>query len=385
MDFTSRASALRDELVTLRRELHAYPETDVDTSWTANQITGALEALDVRYTRLPDNQIVAHIGTGDERAIALRADMDGLPVVEETGLSFASTNGAMHACGHDGHMAMLLGAARLLKPAEDDLDGTVYLCFQSAEETGRGWDTILDYLRKVGGVDEAIALHLWAEVDSGTISVVDGPRMAGVERFDITITGRGGHGSRPDLAIDPIKPAAATVLAISAIPSNMASPLEPAVVHVGRLDGGTTFNVFPSTSTIEGQFRYFSPETRSAVRDAIERVAAGIAQSYGASANVVFSDPMPPVVNEPAAVRRAEEVIDDMPGLVNIEFEQIAASENFSQYLEVYPGFMAYLGIKRPEVAQFYHHHPRFDIDEDVLPLGAEFLARHAYQHLDRG
>lgn len=385
MHFTTRASALRDDIVALRRELHAYPETGVDTVWTATRVREELEALDVEYSRLRDNQVAARIGTGNGPGIALRADMDGLPVGEETELSFASTNEAMHACGHDGHTAMLLGAARLLKEAEDELPGTVHLCFQSGEETGQGWDRILAHLRTVGGVDQAIALHLWADVDSGTISVVSGPRMAGVERFDITVTGRGGHGSRPDLALDPLKPAAAILLAISAIPSNMANPLEPAVVHVGRLDGGTTYNVFPQTATMAGQFRYFTPETRYAVRTAIEQITAGTAQAYGASGHVAFQDPMPPVVNDSVAVQGAQQVIDDMPGLTNTEFEQITASENFSQYLDVYPGFMAYLGIKRTDVEQFYHHHGRFDIDEDVLPRGAEFLARYAHRHLGGG
>lgn len=383
MDFTAAASDLHDRLVALRRELHAHPETDTDTVWTVGRIAAELDALEIPYLRVADNQVVARIGSGDGRSIALRADMDGLPVVEQTGLPFASTNGAMHACGHDGHMAMLIGAASLLKGVEDDLDGTVHLCFQSGEETGRGWDRILDHLREVGGVEQAIALHLWADVESGTISVVDGPRMAGVERFDIAVVGRGGHGSRPDLAIDPIKPAAATVLAISAIPSNMASPLEPAVVHVGKLEAGATFNVFPSTARIEGQFRYFTSETRSSVRSAIQRVAEGTAQAYGAAADVAFADPMPPVVNDPVAVERAERVVSTMPGLTNVEFEPIVASENFALYLDNYPGFMAYLGIKRPDAEQSYHHHPRFDIDEDVLSQGAEFLARYAYRFLD--
>lgn len=382
LNFTSEAAALRGHLIRLRRELHANPEIGMSTPWTVGRIIFELEYLDVPYTRLSCNQVVGRLGTRGGPGIALRADMDGLPVLEETGLPFASANGNMHACGHDGHMAMLIGAARLLKKAEDELPGTVYLCFQSGEETGEGWDVILDHLREVGGVAQTAALHLWADVDSGEISVVSGPRMAGVERFDITITGLGGHGSRPDLAQDPIKPAAATILAISAIPSNMVNPLDPTVVHVGRLDAGTAFNVFPATATIQGQFRYFTPEARSAVRTAIETVAAGTAHAYGAEAKAVFKDPMPPVVNDADAVRRGERVIAGMPDLNNVEFERIAASENFSQFLESYPGFMGYLGVRRPTVEQFYHHHPQFDIDEEALPLGAEFLARYAYDFL---
>jgi amidohydrolase len=381
LDFTAEASAIRDRLVVLRRELHAHPETDTDTVWTADRIAAELDAIDVPYTRLADNQIVGRIGSGSGPSIALRADMDGLPLTEDTGLPFASTNGAMHACGHDGHMAMLVGAALLLKEAQAGRPGTIHLCFQSAEETGRGWDRILDHLAESGGVDQAIALHLWADLDIGTISVVSGPRMAGVERFEISIRGRGGHGSRPDLAIDPIKPAAATVLAVSAIPSNMANPLDPAVVHVGQLNAGTTFNVFPSVATIDGQLRYFTPAMRKTIKSKIEQIAKNTAQAYGANADIVFNSPMPPVVNEAESVRQAEQIIDNMPGLTNVEFEQITASENFSQYLEIYPGFMAYLGIKNPTIKQFYHHHPKFDIDEDALTYGAEFLARYAYQH----
>lgn len=350
MDFTAEASAIRDRLVVLRRELHAHPETDTDTVWTADRIAAELDAIDVPYTRLADNQIVGRIGSGSGPSIALRADMDGLPLTEDTGLPFASTNGAMHACGHDGHMAMLVGAALLLKEAQAGRPGTIHLCFQSAEETGRGWDRILDHLAESGGVDQAIALHLWADLDIGTISVVSGPRMAGVERFEISIRGRGGHGSRPDLAIDPIKPAAATVLAVSAIPSNMANPLDPAVVHVGQLNAGTTFNVFPSVATIDGQLRYFTPAMRKTIKSKIEQIAKNTAQAYGANADIVFNSPMPPVVNEAESVRQAEQIIDNMPGLTNVEFEQITASENFSQYLEIYPGFMAYLGIKTPQL-----------------------------------
>lgn len=372
---------MHDELVGLRRELHANPELHTDLPWTANRIARALDELGISYLRLDEHCLVGTVGNGGGRSIAIRADMDALPMTEETGLSFASENGCMHACGHDGHAAMLVGAAALLKNVEDDLGGIVYLCFQSGEETGAGAGVILDHLRSVGGVDQVIAIHLWADIDSGRISVVAGPRMAGADGFQITVHGVGGHGSRPDLAIDPIKPAAAITLAISAIPANMASNLHPGVVHVGQLQGGTAPNVFPSSATVTGGARWFYPTTRASITSAIERIAGHTAAAHGARADVEFVAGVSPVVNDANAVARAERVIAEMD-LQNDAFEQICASENYALFTDEYPGFMAYLGVRRPGVAQHYQHHPKYDIDEAVLPRGAEFFARYAHGFL---
>lgn len=382
MDFTAAAKAIEPDLIALRRESHANPELDIETVWTVNRVCEELDSLNIPYTRLDENQVVGLIGTRGSQNIAIRADMDGLPVAEETGLPFASTNGNMHACGHDGHVTMLVGAARLLKQVEDELAGAVHLCFQSAEETGRGAGVILDHLRSAGGVDQVIAIHLWADVDSGKVSIVPGPRMAGADGFRITVNGIGGHGSRPDLAIDPIKPAAAIVLAISSIPTNMVSTLEPSVVHVGSLQAGTAANVFPPFAKIEGGVRSFFPESKASMMEAIRRISEHTAQAYGATAEVEIVTGVPPVINDKDAVARADLILEEMGTLTNDEFERICASENYSLFVEQYPGFMAYLGVRRPDVEQYYQHHPKYDIDEAVLALGAEFFARYSHRYL---
>lgn len=382
MDFTAAAQAIEADLIALRRELHANPELHTETVWSANRMAEELDKLGIPYVRLRENCVVGKIGTDGPRNIAIRADMDGLPVTEETGLPFAATTGTMHACGHDGHMTMGVGAARLLKQVEDQLEGAVYLCFQSAEETGAGAPGIVEYLESVGNVDQAIAIHLWADVDSGKVSIVKGPRMAGAMGFDITVHGVGGHGSRPDLSVDPIKPAAAIVLGISSVPATDITPLRPAVVHVGSLAAGAAGNVFPPNALIKGGMRYFYEEDRQRMVDTVERIATNTAAAYGATAEVSWISGVNPVTNDEAAVERAHRVLEQMGTLANDEYEQICASENYSLFTDSFAGFMAYLGVRRPGVEQFYQHHPKFDIDEDVLARGAEFFARYAQGYL---
>lgn len=373
---------LEPELIMLRRELHAHPELGVDLPWTAQRVVAELTQAGIEFEQVDDGGIVAVIGPTGGKSIAIRADMDGLPVVEETGLEFAASNGNMHACGHDGHITMGIGAARVLKQIENELAGRVYLCFQSGEEIAQGAASILAYLDAHGGVDEVVAIHLWADVPSGQIALQPGPRMAGNSGFSIRVHGVGGHGSRPDLCVDPIKPAAAIVLAISSIPANDVSMLHPAVVHVGSLTAGAAQNVFPSQARILGGYRYFEPGDDAKIEAAITRQAEHIAASYGATAEVEFFNPLPTMCNAEVAVSHARQVVEGIDGLVACEFEQIGASENFGQYTEKWPGVMGFLGVKRAGVEQYYQHHPKFDLDEDVLKLGTEFFVEYARRFL---
>lgn len=382
MDFHQQAKAIEPELIELRRQLHANPELGTRLPWTSARMADELDRLGISYQRVGEDCLVGVLGRGGGRSIAIRADMDALPVREETGLAFSSTNANMHACGHDGHMTMGVGAAKLLRQVEKQLAGRVYLCFQSGEETSMGALSILDYLKAQGGVDQTVAIHLWADVASGTIALQPGPRMAGNANWRITVHGVGGHGSRPDLAVDPIKPAAAIVLAISAIPTNVISTLHPAVIHAGSFHAGATSNVFPPTAEIAGGYRFFNAGDDQRIQDAMRQRATGIAAAYGATAEVEFLRPLPVLVNDEAAVARAKRVVEQIEGLTACEFEQICASENYSQFTQQYPGVMGFLGVKREGVQQFYQHHPKYDIDESVLVLGAEFFARYAFEYL---
>jgi len=385
MKFSEKARAHSEYIIDLRRDFHANPELSFKETRTSQIVCDELEKMGISYERLDNNCVVGRIkGVYEGKKIAIRADMDALPIREENRKSYTSKNvGVMHACGHDGHTAMLLGAAKLLVEVKDELKGEVFLCFQSAEEVGGGAFEILEYLERKGGVDEAISAHLWGEIPSGSISVVKGVRMAAGSGFTIEVTGKGGHGSRPDLSIDPIKPAANILLAISAIPTNRYKAIEPLVVHVGKLEAGTMGNIFPQKAILDGGIRSFSDEGEKFAKDAIATIAENCARMYGATAEFKSIEGVPAVVNDPLAVARAEKVVEKMGSLRLDEFEPICASENYGYYMQKYKGFMAFIGVRNEEKGIIHgQHHPKFDIDEDVLSKGSEFFAQYTFDFL---
>lgn len=386
MKFNKKAKEYEDYIISLRRKFHMYPELSFKEYKTSQLVCDELDKMGIPYVKLKNNCVVGLIeGSGNGKRIAIRADMDGLPMVEENEKPYTSKNkGVMHGCGHDGHTAMLLGTGKLLVDVKDKLRGKVFLCFQSAEEVGGGAQEILEYLEEQGGVDEVIGAHLWADIPSGYISIVEGPRMAQATTFTIEVMGKGGHGSRPDLSIDPIKPAANIVLAISSIPSNRYKAIEPLVVHVGKLEAGTMNNIFPEKATIAGGIRSFSEDGDKKARYFIEEIAENCAKMYGATAKITFEYNAPVVYNHKESVERAVKVVEKLGTFKLDEFEQICASENFGIYLQKYKGFFAFIGIKNEEKGIIYsQHHPKFDIDEDVLSKGSEFFAQYTYDFLN--
>jgi len=384
-DLNKKALEIAPYIVELRREFHSHPELSLEEERISGRVSEELEKMGIRVEKLADHCVMGILEGGKPgKRLAIRADMDALPIHEENEVPYRSMNpGVMHACGHDGHTAMLLGAAHLLKDLREDLHGKVFFCFQSGEEIGRGANVILKFLESQGGVDQAIAIHLWADIPSGKISVVEGARMAAVDVFDIQVIGKGGHGSRPDLCIDPLKPAAQMLLELSAIPTNRYKSTEPLVIHIGKMEGGTLRNIFPQTANLYGGMRYFSEEARQTAYRLINEICEHTAAAYGAEAKVSFLRGAPAVMNDRKAVTRAQQVVEEMGNLEPDSFEPICASENFAFFLEKYKGFMAFLGIKNESKGLAYsHHHPQFDLDEDVLPTGAEFFARYAVRFL---
>lgn len=388
MDYQLLIKQYEDAIIALRRDIHSHPELSNQEVRTSQLVCDELNRLGIPFKRLHNHCVVGILagGKGEGKRIAIRADMDALPVQEETGLPFASkTPGVMHACGHDGHTAMLLGAARMLKDHQADLSGTVYFCFQAAEEVGGSAQTLIDYLHAQGGVDQVIAAHLWADIDSGKISVMPGARMANADNFKITVRGKGGHGSRPDQCIDPIKPLCQLVLSLSAIPSNRVAVTEPCVVHVGKIRAGTIGNVFPETAALEGGFRTFSTAHQARVKDLVQQITQHTAAAYGAEAQVVFTTGCAMVNNDPAAAAFAQELLKHHRLFEHDPFEPIMASEDFGEYLKAFPGFMCYIGIRNAQKGLSYpHHHPRFDVDEEVLAGGAAFFALYTREFLKR-
>jgi len=367
-------------VIALRRHFHQHPELSNQELRTSARVCEELEKMGIPYERLDKHCVCGWLvggkaGAGSKR-IAIRADMDALPIMEQTGLAFESQNpGVMHACGHDGHTAMALGAAMMLKDMQAELAGTVFFCFQSAEEVGGSAQVLIDYLHARGGVDQVIAAHVWADLDSGLMSAVEGARMANGDFFEVVVKGRGGHGARPDLCVDPIQPLCQIALQLSAIPTNRVSTLNPCVVHIGQIQGGTLPNIFPNTASLRGGHRTFSTRDRERVTELIRDISTHTAAAYGATAHVTTKPGVPMVYNSKEAVDLARQVLTDTGLFTQDDFEPILASEDFGMYLEAFSGFMCFIGIRNEEKGLVYtQHHPRFDIDEQVLPKGAAFF-----------
>ena len=380
------AEELKPEIVSWRREFHEYPETGMQESRTGDRVAAELEKLGIRVVRVAKTGVLG-ILTGAEsgKTVALRADMDALPIIEATGLSYQSKNpGVMHACGHDGHTAMLLGAAKLLSQMRESLHGTVKFVFQPAEEIGLGAPGFIE-AGVLEDVDAILALHLWPDLPSGKVSLVPGPRMAAADRIRIVVRGKAGHGSMPHQGIDAILAAAAITMNLQSIVSREVPPLEPAVITVGKFAGGTTWNITCDEVHLEGTTRCFSHAVRNHLFQAIERVVAETAASYRARAEVEFARISLPTINDSAVTSIAAQSLHKLyGGGVDGELEKVMGGEDFSFYLEKIPGAMVFVGVGNKEKqTDFPLHSDHFNLDEDVLPVGAALHAQFAIDFLN--
>ncbi len=384
-------AALLPEIVALRHELHQHPEIRFEEHWTSDRIAQFLEENDIPFTRghAGGTGIVADIEgekPSEQKIVALRADMDALEIQEETGLPYASrTPGRMHACGHDGHIACLCGAAKTLSNNRHRMRGAARLIFQPAEEQAGGGRRIVEE-GVLDGVSAAFALHAWPALPLGAAAVGEGPVMAGMDGFHIDIIGRGGHAADPANTVDPILVAAHIITALQSIVSRELSPWEPAVIAVTRADAGSAANVTPAQARLEGGFRALSPRVRDHIIEAIPRIAAQIAAGFRAQAHfTLHEDGYPPLCNDPAMASFARTVIADCFGkesLVTLQ-HPIMASEDFAFYLEKVPGAYVFLGNTDKENSNpFSLHHPRFDFNDAAIPLAVELLATLAIRYL---
>lgn len=381
------ALAEQNYMRTIRRELHRLPELSLHESRTSQRIATELENIGVPYVRVGDFGIVATIeGTRTDRVVALRADMDALPIQEDNPhLDYCSqTAGVMHACGHDGHVAMLLGAARILSQLKGQLNGTVKLCFQQAEEVGKGTQEILHELAKFP-VETVFGIHLWSEIETGKISVEAGPRMAAGKAINITVRGTGTHGAYPNRGIDPMLASAAILMNCSALISREIDAVEPAVLTFGQIHAGEAGNVIPDIVRISGSLRTTSVETEKFLIEAVERVVKNTAASYRATAEVQWPGGVPVVANDPACSDIALTAVRHL-GLEDrlILFRTMMASENYADFLTVYPGVFALIGVRNEALGACYpHHHPKFNIDEEPLATGAALHAQYAIDYFN--
>ncbi|HOM97490.1 M20 family metallopeptidase [Acetomicrobium sp.] len=387
MDVKALAKNVKDYVIDLRREFHMYPERSGEEFRTSQRVKEELDKLGIPYTTAGGTGVIGIIkGEKPGKTVALRADMDALEVYEKNDIPYKSkTDGLMHACGHDGHTAMLLGAAKVLSMIKNELKGCVKLFFQPAEEIAQGALKMIDD-GAMEGVDSVFAIHLWSGLPMGKISVEAGPRMAAVDVFDITVNGKGGHGSAPHEGVDALVAASDIVMALQTIVSRELSPLEPVVVTVGKLVAGTRFNVLASEAKLEGTNRYFNPKIKDVLPQAIERMAKNVAAGYRAEAHLNYQFATSPVINDPecsALATRAVEKILGKDGL--IEYEKVMGGEDFAEFLKEAPGALALVGIGNEEKKTTYpHHHPNFNIDEDALEIGVALYVQYALDYLNQ-
>lgn len=381
-------AAVYDTMVEIRRELHRHPELSGDESGTAARIAGRLDDLGVDYrSGVGGHGIVAEIaGAGAGPSIALRADIDGLPIAEETGLPFASLrDGVMHACGHDGHAAILLGAAEMLA-AGPPPPRPVRLLWQPAEERGSGARAMIDD-GALDGVAMIFAGHVDRHHPAGALVVTDGPVNAAADRFVVRFSGRQGHGARPHEALDAVVVGSLFVTALQTIVSREVDPSHPSVVSVGSFHAGTAGNVIAGTAELEGTIRSQEVDVRSHLRGSVERIAMAVAQLHDAAVEVDVSRGIPPVINEPEVTALAREAAVAVVGSGLVETLRTVnmGAEDFGVYLEEVPGCYIRYGGRIPGKEGHPAHSARFDFDETALAAGAAWLtevARVAGRHL---
>ncbi len=391
MPIINRIADFQKEMTAWRRDLHAHPELSLQEVRTSGVVQAKLRAfgVDEVITGIARTGVVGVIRgrAGDSgRAIGLRADMDALPIEEATGLDYASrTPGVMHACGHDGHTTMLLGAAKYLAETRN-FDGTVYVIFQPAEENlGGGEIMVREGLFERCPMQQVYGMHNWPSVPAGTFRWREGPIMAAVANIEITVTGKGSHGAHPDQGIDPIVVAAQMVTAFQTIVARSIDPAEAGVVTIGHINGGHTFNVIPETVRMKGTARWFKPEIGDTLEAGMRRLASGIAASFGAEADVAFDRAYPATVNDPEATRLTLDAARAVAGEQRVEpmRNPTMGGEDFAFMLQAKQGSYIMLGGGRGKGDPMLHH-PRYDFNDEILPVGASYWATLAEQLLAR-
>jgi amidohydrolase len=388
-DFPALAGKLEEQLIAWRRDFHTYPELGFQEERTAATAAAELQSLGHQVvTGIGTTGVVSSLkGSGNGKSILLRFDMDALPVQETSTADYASqVPGVMHACGHDGHVAIGMGCARLLTSLRADLPGDVIFVFQPAEEGLGGAERMLaDGLLERWKPDAALALHLWNDWPVGVFGIVEGPVMAGADAFEMTVRGHGGHGAAPQQTHDPIIAAAQIISALQTIVSRNVSPLDSAVVSVTAVTAGDTFNVIPSEAKLKGTIRTFDAQVRTMILERLEAIARGIADSYGCTLELVLRKISPPLVNQPGITRSVSECIEQLYPRATIQREErVMGSEDMAQILEQVPGCYFFVGSKDSERGlDAPHHNPAFDFDESALTRGVAAISAAAWKILE--
>jgi amidohydrolase len=379
---------VRDEVIGWRRHLHQNPELSFHEEETSRFVYETLETFGgLELSRPTPTSVRARlVGEKPGRTIALRADMDALPLAEENDFEFVSKNeGVMHACGHDGHTAMLLGAAKILSEMRGEIEGEVHFVFQHAEELYPGGAQELVEAGVMEGVDAIFGIHLWSQLEIGKIGVVYGPMLASPDTFKIAVEGRGGHAAMPHQTADSIAIGAQVVTNLQHVVSRNTDPLDNVVVSVTRFVGGTTHNVIPGSVELEGTVRTLDEEVRKKVPETMERIIKGVTEAHGASYSLEYQRGYRPVVNDEEVTRVVEEAAREIFGEAALEMMRpIMGGEDFSAYQQVAQGTFLFIGAgneKKGITAP--HHHPRFTVDEDALEDGVKMHVNTVFRLLE--
>lgn len=373
--------ALNKRLINIRRALHEHPELAFEEYETTKKLRRWLEEEGITVLDIPALQtgVVCEIkGEQEGPTIALRADIDALPIEEASGEPFSSkVPGKMHACGHDFHTASIFGAALLLKERKHEIKGTVRILFQPAEEVAQGAKHVIE-AGVLDGVDAIFGMHNKPDLPVGTIGIREKALMASVDRFEIDIKGTGGHAGIPNHTVDPIAISGQITSALQQIVSRRISSLHHAVVSITRIQGGTSWNVIPDRVEMEGTVRTFEPEVRAMIPELMKQIVSGIAEGFGAEAEVRWHPYLPSVMNDERLTKVVEETAGSLD-LYVVQAEQSPGGEDFALYQERIPGFFVWMGTSGTKE----WHHPAFTLNEDALPVSAAFFAELAVRALE--
>ncbi len=389
LDLEAEAKRIEPKILALRRDIHAHPELSYAEERTAKLVAGKLRELGIEVkTKIGGTTGVMGILKGEKngKVIGLRADMDALPVTEDVDLPFKSINpGVMHSCGHDTHVAMLLGAAEILSNHKSDLSGVVKFFFQPAEEDGGrgGAEPMIEAgVMENPKIDFVFGLHIGGEYPSGTFGVRPGPFMAAPNAFKIRIIGKGGHGSRPHETIDPIFVSAELIVALQGISSRIVNPVEPFVVSVCSIHAGTKDNVIPDDALLLGTVRTMNDKTRALAKKSVSQITKAVCDAFGAKYELSFKEDAYPVTyNDEKVTERVFEILKTIKGTKTHEVDVKLGAEDFSRFLKKAPGTFYYVGTKNEKKGCIYpNHSSKFKVDEDVLKFGAVSLAKLALE-----
>ena len=385
----SSAKQIEPWIIALRRQLHQHPELMYEEFETSKLVQSTLDELGIEYQKdLAITGVLGSLGNGEGPCVALRADMDALPIHEQADIEFKSEiDGKMHACGHDCHTAMLLGAARLLKENEELIQGTVKLIFQPAEEGGAGGEKMSEQgVLENPAVQRIYGLHVSADLPTGMLAARAGTLLAAAGSLKIVVQGKGGHAAMPHKSIDPVVTAAKIVVELQTIISRELDPLESGVISVTMLHGGEAYNVIPPSMEIQGTIRSLTLDGLRHLQSRVKAVAEGIAQANQCGAEVSFpGNDYPPTLNDEQSWDAGKTAMEEVLGQGKVvEMPPVMGGEDFAFYTQRVPGCFAFLGVGNPDIGANYSvHHPMFKVDEDALAYGAAIHVNCALKTLD--